>query len=79
LPLQRLETIVAKNLAAEAKKRRVKLDVQTRAEALIMILFQHKVTYSGSSNREMEDVNRYFSDWLQNTFPKMKQKPALKA
>lgn len=84
LPLQRFEAIVTRLLTAEAKKRRVKLDAQTRAEVLLMTLFQHKVTYSGPPNKEMEEVQRYFSDWLQSTFPKtkmnsVKAKPALKS
>jgi AcrR family transcriptional regulator len=83
IPLQRFEAIVTRLLTAEAKKRRIKLDVQTRAETLRMTLFQHKVTYAGPPNKELDEVQRYFSDWLQSSFPKTKIKavkdtPALK-
>jgi AcrR family transcriptional regulator len=56
------------NLLAKAIGQR-KPDAKTRAESLVMALFQLKVSYAGPVENERNEMDRYWRVWIQEQLP----------
>jgi AcrR family transcriptional regulator len=67
-PMQNIINIVAKSIKGP-KKAKVDFDPKTRSEALIMTLFQVKVSYPGPPEHEMKEVDRFLGDWIKELLP----------
>jgi AcrR family transcriptional regulator len=67
-PMKNIINIVTKSIKGP-RKAKVDFDPKTRSEALIMTLFQVKVSYSGPPEHEMKDVDRFLGDWIKELLP----------
>lgn len=66
-PMANIINIVAK--AIGQRKPKVSFDPRTRAEALVMMLFQLKVSYAGQSKNELTELERFWADWIKELLP----------
>lgn len=65
-PMANIISIVTNSIEAPPKKAKSNFDPKTRAEALIMTLFQLKVSSPGPPDKEMREVDRFLGDWIKD-------------
>jgi AcrR family transcriptional regulator len=56
--------ILEKTLESESQSARKEFDAKTRIESLIFALFQLKLSFAGSADKEKQEVDRFLGDWL---------------
>jgi AcrR family transcriptional regulator len=76
-PLASIINVVAK--AIGQKKPKVNFDPKTRAESLVMALFQLKVSFADPAKNELNEMDRYWNDWIQELLPEESARRARKA